>query len=138
MVATASSLVAEVGERRRWMFADLGAALVDPSLVQARQAANDDTDAALVHGATVRLPDRRAPAPRLLDDRGHAAPPAIEERWKAGAVVAGTRASASALSTHMIATKPPTTEGLQIERTERRAGLRSPSYRFDRFMERGS
>jgi cyanophycinase len=103
VIATASSFAVEVGERYRDVFTDLGAGHVDPILAQARPAANDETFAAMVDAATgifltggtqLRLSSTIG-GPRLSR--------AIEDRYHAGAVVAGTSAGASALSTHMIA-----------------------------------
>jgi cyanophycinase len=103
VVATASSFAVEVGERYREVFTDLGAARVDPILAQARPAANDDTHAALVHGATGIFLTGGNQLRLSSTIGGTRLSRAIEERHHAGAVVAGTSAGASALSTHMIA-----------------------------------
>jgi len=103
VVATASSFAAEVGERYREVFTDLGAARVDPILAQDRPAANDDTHAALVDGATGVFLTGGNQLRLSSTIGGTRLSRAIEERYHAGAVVAGTSAGASALSTHMIA-----------------------------------
>jgi len=103
VVATASSFAVEVGERYREVFSDLGAARVDPILAQARPAANDETFAALVDGATGIFLTGGNQLRLSSTIGGTRLSRAIEERYHAGAVVAGTSAGASALSTHMIA-----------------------------------
>jgi cyanophycinase len=103
VVATASSFAAEVAERYRAVFTDLGAARVDPILAQARPAANDETHAALVDGATGVFLTGGNQLRLSSTIGGTRLSRAIEERHHAGAVVAGTSAGASALSTHMIA-----------------------------------
>ena len=103
VVATASSFAAEVGERYREVFTDLGAARVDPILAQDRPAANDDTHAALVDAATGIFLTGGNQLRLSSTIGGTRLSRAIEERYHAGAVVAGTSAGASALSTHMIA-----------------------------------
>ncbi len=103
VVATASSFAVEVGERYRQVFTDLGAAHVDPILAQARPAANDETFVALVDGATGIFLAGGNQLRLSSTIGGTRLSRAIEERYHAGAVVAGTSAGASALSTHMIA-----------------------------------
>jgi cyanophycinase len=103
VVATASSFAAEVGERYREVFTDLGAVRVDPILAQDRPAANDDTHVALVDGATGVFLTGGNQLRLSSTIGGTRLSRAIEERYHAGAVVAGTSAGASALSTHMIA-----------------------------------
>ena len=103
VVATASSFAAEVGERYREVFTDLGALRVDPILAQARPEANDDAHAALVDGATGIFLTGGNQLRLSSTIGGTRLSRAIEERYHAGAVVAGTSAGAAALSTHMIA-----------------------------------
>ncbi len=103
VVATASSFAAEVGERYREVFTDLGALRVDPILAQARPEANDDAHAALVDGATGVFLTGGNQLRLSSTIGGTRLSRAIEERYHAGAVVAGTSAGAAALSTHMIA-----------------------------------
>ena len=103
VVATASSFAVEVGERYHQVFTDLGAAHVDPILAQARPAANDETFARLVDAATGIFLTGGNQLRLSSTIGGTRLSRAIEERYQAGAVVAGTSAGASALSTHMIA-----------------------------------
>ncbi len=103
VVATASSFAAEVGERYREVFTDLGALRVDPILAQARPEANDDAHAVLVDGATGIFLTGGNQLRLSSTIGGTRLSRAIEERFHAGAVVAGTSAGAAALSTHMIA-----------------------------------
>ena len=103
VIATASSFAAEVGERYRQVFTDLGAAHVDPILAQARPVANDETFARLVERATGIFLTGGNQLRLSSTIGGTRLSRAIEERHHAGAVVAGTSAGASALSTHMIA-----------------------------------
>jgi cyanophycinase len=103
VIATASSFAVEVGERYRQVFTDLGAAHVDPILAQARPAANDETFAAQVDRATGIFLTGGNQLRLSSTIGGTRLSRAIEERHRDGAVVAGTSAGASALSTHMIA-----------------------------------
>jgi cyanophycinase len=102
-VATASSFAVEVGERYRDVFTDLGAARVDPIVAQARPAANDETLAGIVDGATGVFLTGGNQLRLSSTIGGTRLSRAIEDRYHAGAVVGGTSAGASALSTHMIA-----------------------------------
>ncbi len=103
VVATASSFAVEVAERYRQVFTDLGASRVDPILAQARPSANDETLARLVDGATGVFLTGGNQLRLSSTIGGTRLSRAIEERYHAGAVVGGTSAGASALSTHMIA-----------------------------------
>ncbi len=103
VIATASSFAAEVAERYRQVFTDLGAARVDPILAQARPAANDETFVGLVERATGIFLTGGNQLRLSSTIGGTRLSRAIDERYHAGAVVAGTSAGASALSTHMIA-----------------------------------
>ena len=103
VVSTASSLGLEAGERYRAVFAELGARNVRPLDAMTRPQANDETAAMAVHDATgifltggnqLRLSSTIG-GTRLAD--------AILDRFQHGAVVAGTSAGASAMSSHMIA-----------------------------------
>jgi cyanophycinase len=103
VVSTASSLGAEAGERYKEVFGDLGVRRVRPLHAITRPQANDETAALTVRDATavfltggnqLRLASTIG-GTRLAD--------AILERFRHGAVVAGTSAGASAMSTHMIA-----------------------------------
>jgi cyanophycinase len=103
VVSTASSLGAEAGERYRQVFGELGVANVRPLHAVTRSQANDESAALAVRDATgifltggnqLRLSSTIG-GTRLAD--------AILERFRKGAVVAGTSAGASAMSSHMIA-----------------------------------
>jgi len=103
VISTASSLGPEAGERYRQVFSELGAARVRPLHVVTRPHANDDTVARALHDATgvfltggnqLRLSSTIG-GTRLAE--------AMVTRFRAGAVMAGTSAGASAMSSHMIA-----------------------------------
>ncbi len=103
VIATASSFAVEAGERYKAVFGELGAAEVMPLHAMTRTAANDEHIAATVRRATgifltggnqLRLSSMIG-GTRLAD--------AVLERFRDGAVVAGTSAGASAMSSHMIA-----------------------------------
>jgi cyanophycinase len=103
VVSTASSLGPEAGARYRQVFTELGATRVRPLHAVTRQQANDASTIAEVADATgifltggnqLRLSSTIG-GTRLAE--------AILDRFKHGAVVAGTSAGASALSSHMIA-----------------------------------
>jgi cyanophycinase len=103
VIATASSLGMEAAERYRQVFTELGAAEVAPLNAVTRTQANDEHAARLVRdssgifltgGNQLRLSSMLG-GTRLAD--------AIMQRFTAGAVVAGTSAGASAVSSHMIA-----------------------------------
>ncbi len=103
VISTASSLGLEAGERYRQVFTELGATRVHPLHAMTRPQANDEAAVAAVAGATgifmtggnqLRLASTIG-GTRLAD--------AILDRFRQGAVVAGTSAGASAMSSHMIA-----------------------------------
>ena len=103
VISTASSLGAEAGERYRNVFGDLGIERVRPLHAITRQQANDESAARAVKDATgifltggnqLRLSSTIG-GTRLAD--------AILDRFRDGAVIAGTSAGASAMSSHMIA-----------------------------------
>ena len=103
VISTASSLGLEAGERYRAVFGELGVTRVRPLHAVTRPQANDEAAALAVRDATgifltggnqLRLSSTIG-GTRLAD--------AILERFQDGAVVAGTSAGASAMSSHMIA-----------------------------------
>ena len=103
VISTASSLGALAGERYKAVFGELGVKHVRPLHAVTRPQANDETSAITVRDATgifltggnqLRLASTIGGT--LLAD-------AILERFRHGAVVAGTSAGASAMSSHMIA-----------------------------------
>ncbi len=103
VISTASSLGTEAGERYRQIFSELGVRTIRPLHAMTRAQANDETFARAVGDATgiyltggnqLRLSSTIG-GTRLAE--------AVLERFRHGAVVAGTSAGASALSSHMIA-----------------------------------
>ena len=103
VISTASSLGLEAGERYKAVFAELGVTRVKLLHAVTRPQANDPDAAVAVRDATgifltggnqLRLSSTIG-GTRLAD--------AILERFRQGAVVAGTSAGASAMSSHMIA-----------------------------------
>ena len=103
IISTASSLGFVAGERYREVFTGLGIGTVRPLHAMTRTQANDEgyvrqvRDASgvfLTGGNQLRLSSTIGGT--LLAD-------AVLERFRAGAVVAGTSAGASAMSSHMIA-----------------------------------
>ncbi len=103
VIATASSFGLEAGERYRAVFTELGAADVVPLNATTRMQANDEHAARsigeasgifMTGGNQLRLSSMIA-GTRMAD--------AISARFADGAVVAGTSAGASAVSSHMIA-----------------------------------
>jgi cyanophycinase len=103
VISTASSLGAAAGERYRAVFGELGVTRVRPLHAVTRPQANDETSTMTIRDATgifltggnqLRLASTIG-GTRLAD--------AVLERFRHGAVVAGTSAGASAMSSHMIA-----------------------------------
>jgi cyanophycinase len=103
VISTASSLGLEAGQRYRQVFSELGAREVHTLHAVTRPQANDEAAVRAVHGATgifmtggnqLRLASTLG-GTRLADS--------ILDRFRLGAVVAGTSAGASAMSSHMIA-----------------------------------
>ena len=103
VISTASSLGVEAGERYRQVFGELGISRVRPVHAITREQANDEAAVLAIRDATgifltggnqLRLSSTIG-GTRLADS--------ITERFRHGAVVAGTSAGASALSSHMIA-----------------------------------
>jgi len=103
VISTASALGHETGERYRAIFSELGVRTARPLHAMTRAQANDETSARAVRDATgifltggnqLRLSSTLG-GTRLAE--------AILERFHHGAVIAGTSAGASAMSSHMIA-----------------------------------
>jgi cyanophycinase len=103
LISTASSLGAEAGERYRQVFGELGVKSFEPIHAVTRGQANDETFVAALRDATgifltggnqLRLSSTIG-GTRLAE--------AVLDRFRHGAVVAGTSAGASAMSSHMIA-----------------------------------
>ncbi len=103
VISTASSLGLEAGERYKQVLGELGAAKVRTIHAVTRAQANDETVALALRDVTgvfmtggnqLRLSSTIG-GTRLAD--------AVLEQFRQGAVVAGTSAGASAMSSHMIA-----------------------------------
>jgi len=103
VISTASSLGLEAGQRYRHVFKELGAREVHTLHAVTRPQANDEAAVRAVHDAScifmsggnqLRLASTLG-GTRLADS--------ILDRFRLGAVVAGTSAGASAMSSHMIA-----------------------------------
>ncbi len=103
VISTASSYGAEAGERYREVFTDLGAGTVrivpattraEANATGAVRAVKDATGVFMTGGNQLRLSSTIGGTPLAA---------AIQDRFQDGAVVAGTSAGASAMSSHMIA-----------------------------------
>jgi cyanophycinase len=103
VISTASSLGLEAGERYKGVFSELGVRHIRPLHAVTRAQSNDESVARAVRDASgifltggnqLRLSSTIG-GTRLAE--------AILERFREGAVVAGTSAGASAMSSHMIA-----------------------------------
>ncbi|HEY7937447.1 MAG TPA: cyanophycinase [Candidatus Limnocylindrales bacterium] len=103
VISTASSMGLEAGERYKQVFGQLGVTTVRPIHAVTRQQANDEAAVRALRNATgifltggnqLRLSSTLG-GTRLAN--------AIFERFQEGAVIAGTSAGASAMSSHMIA-----------------------------------
>jgi cyanophycinase len=103
VISTASSLGPLAGEMYRRVFTELGAALVEPIHTTTRaqcadpiavRAVSEATGVFLTGGNQLRLSSTIGGTPLAQ---------AIVRRHREGAVVAGTSAGASAMSTHMVA-----------------------------------
>lgn len=103
VISTASSLGPEAGERYREVFGELGAKTVHPLHAVTRAQANDEAAALAVRDATGIFLTGGNQLRLASTIGGTRLAAAILERFRAGAVVAGTSAGASALSSHMIA-----------------------------------
>lgn len=105
VVSTASSLGAEAGERYGEVFATLGVSRrsIRPLHAMTRPQANDDAAVAAVESASGIFLTGGNQLRLSSTIGGTALASAILERFRHGAVVAGTSAGASAMSSHMIA-----------------------------------
>ena len=103
VISTASSLGAEAGERYRHVFTELGVKHVRPLHAVTRQQANEETSVLAVKDATGVFLTGGNQLRLSSTIGGTALAAAILERFKHGAVIAGTSAGASAMSSHMIA-----------------------------------
>jgi cyanophycinase len=103
VISTASSLGSEAGVRYRQVFGDLGAGHVRPLHVATRPEANEESAAILVRDASGVFLTGGNQLRLSSTIGGTRLGEAIAARFRAGAVVAGTSAGASAMSSHMIA-----------------------------------
>ncbi len=103
VIATASSFGVEAGERYKAIFTELGARDVYPLNTTTRAQANDEHAATLIGQSTgiFMTGGNQLRLSSMLG--GTRLATAIMERFREGAVVAGTSAGASAVSSHMIA-----------------------------------
>ncbi len=103
VISTASSLGPEAGARYRDIFLDLGAAEVTPIHTMTRIQANDESAADVIRRCTGVFMTGGNQLRLSSAIGGTRLGEAIAERFRDGAVVAGTSAGASAVSSHMIA-----------------------------------
>lgn len=103
VISTASSLGPEAGERYRQVFMELGAGSVRPLHLVTRPQANDETASMVVRDATGIFLTGGNQLRLASTIGGTRVADAMSARFRAGAVVAGTSAGASAMSSHMIA-----------------------------------
>ncbi|MDP8903777.1 MAG: cyanophycinase [Chloroflexota bacterium] len=103
VVSTASSLGPLAGEMYRRIFSELGAREVQPIHAMTRGQANDSRHARTVSNSTGVFLTGGNQLRLSSTIGGTDLANAIVERHRQGAVVAGTSAGASAMSTHMVA-----------------------------------
>ena len=103
VISTASSLGTAAGAMYQRVFGELGCARVRQVHAVTRAEANDDTNARLVRDATGIFLTGGNQLRLSSTIGGTRLAQAILERHRAGVVVAGTSAGASAMSTHMVA-----------------------------------
>jgi cyanophycinase len=103
VICSASSLGPLAGEMYRRVFGELGVRDVEPITAVTRAQANDEGAARVVRGATGIFLTGGNQLRLSSTIGGTAIADAMIERHQDGAVVAGTSAGASAMSTHMVA-----------------------------------
>lgn len=103
VISTASSLGQEAGERYARVFGELGVRKVRPLHAMTRAQANDETFTRALRDATGIFLTGGNQLRLSSTIGGTRLASAILERFGDGAVVAGTSAGASAMSSHMIA-----------------------------------
>jgi cyanophycinase len=103
VISTASSLGHLAGERYREIFTGLGIKTVRPLHAMTRGQANDETFARQLRDATGIFLTGGNQLRLSSTIGGTLLAEAVLDRFRAGAVVAGTSAGASAMSSHMIA-----------------------------------
>jgi cyanophycinase len=103
VISTASSLGFEAGERYREIFTGLGIKTIRPLHAMSRAQANDPTYVRQLDDATGIFLTGGNQLRLSSTVGGTLLAEAVMERFRDGAVVAGTSAGASAMSSHMIA-----------------------------------
>ncbi len=103
VISTASSLGAEAGERYRQVFTELGVRHIRLLHAVTRQQANEETSVLAVADATGVFLTGGNQLRLSSTIGGTSLAEAVLERFRQGAVIAGTSAGASAMSSHMIA-----------------------------------
>ena len=103
VISTASSLGFEAGERYREIFTGLGIGTVRPLHAMSRAQANDPAYVGQLDNATGIFLTGGNQLRLSSTVGGTLLAEAVLERFREGAVVAGTSAGASAMSSHMIA-----------------------------------
>jgi cyanophycinase len=103
VISTASSLGAEAGERYRQVFTELGVRHIRLLHAVTRQQANEETAVLAVADATGVFLTGGNQLRLSSTIGGTSLADAVLERFRQGAVIAGTSAGASAMSSHMIA-----------------------------------
>ncbi len=103
VISTASSLGPEAGARYREIFSDLGVKTIRPIHAMTRPQANDEAAAAALRDTTGIFMTGGNQLRLSSTIGGTNLANAVLERFRDGAVVAGTSAGASAMSSHMIA-----------------------------------
>jgi cyanophycinase len=103
VISTASSLGFVAGERYREIFTGLGIGTVRPLHAMTRSQANDETFARQLQDATGIFLTGGNQLRLSSTIGGTLLAEAVLDRFRSGAVVAGTSAGASAMSSHMIA-----------------------------------
>jgi len=103
VISSASSLGPLAGEMYKRVFGELGASDVSPIHAMTRAQANDPDAARIVHDSTGIFMTGGNQLRLSSTIGGTALAQQIVRRHREGAVVAGTSAGASAMSTHMVA-----------------------------------
>ncbi|MGI9252470.1 MAG: cyanophycinase [Thermomicrobiales bacterium] len=102
IVPTASS-IEDAGERYKALFLEMGAASADVISLSDRADANEPSAAEIIRGATGVFMTGGNQMRLAAIVGGSLVAKAVHERQTAGAVIAGTSAGASILSSHMVA-----------------------------------
>ena len=103
VISTASALAQEAGERYRQVFTELGAASVTPLHTYSRAEAEDEAVAVVIRKSSGIFLTGGNQLKLASIIGGTRVAQAILDAFRKGAVVAGTSAGASAMSSHMVA-----------------------------------